>query len=89
MYDKLYNLAKKIDNIKYEYDYYSYMDNLDTTEPICECRLKATKEIYIDLIEGSIEHYIEFLKGIIVDGEVMEGIPMEHVQELLKELEEV
>ena len=42
MNDNLYNLAKKIDDINYEYDYYSYMDNLDTTEPICEGRLKAT-----------------------------------------------
>ena len=86
--DNLYDLANKIDDINYDYDTYSYMDNLDTTEPICEGRLKATKEVYIDLIEGNIEHYIEFLKGIIVDGEVMEGYPMEHVQEILKELEE-
>ena len=83
---KLYNLANKIDDINYEYDYYSYMDNLDTTEPICEGRLKATKEIYIDLIEGNTSHYIEFLKDIIADGEVMEGYSMEHVQEVLKEL---
>ena len=89
MNDKLHNLANKIDNINYNYDTYSYMDNLDTTEAIGEGRQKATKEIYIDLIEGNIEHYIEFLKGIIVDGEVMEGYPMEHVQEVLKALEEV
>ena len=89
MNDKLHNLANKIDNINYNYDTYSYMDNLDTTEAIGEGRQKATKEIYIDLIEGNTSHYIEFLKDIIADGEVMEGYPMEHVQEILKELEEV
>jgi len=86
MNNKINTLAKKIDDINYEYDYYNYMDNLDTTEVIGEGRLKATKEIYIDLIEGNIEHYIEFLKGIIVEGEAMEGYPMEHVQEVLEEL---
>ena len=86
MNNKLYNLANKIDDINYDYDTYSYMDNLDTTEPICEGRLKATKEIYIDLIEGNTSLHIEFLKGIMVDGEVMEGYPMEHVQEVLEEL---
>lgn len=86
--DKLYDLANKIDDINYNYDTYSYMDNLDDTESIYEGRQKATKEIYIDLIEGNIEHYIEFLKGIITEGEVMEGYPMEHVQEVLEELEE-
>ena len=86
---KINTLANKIDDINYDYDTYSYMDNLDTTEPICEGRLKATKEVYIDLIEGNIEHYIEFLKGIIVEGEVMEGYPMEHVQEVLEELKKL
>ena len=83
---KLYNLAKKIDDINYDYDTYSYMDNLDTTEPICEGRLKATKEVYIDLIEGNTSLHIEFLNDIIVEGEAMEGYPMEHVQEVLEEL---
>ena len=89
MNDKLYNLANRVDDINYDYDTYSYMDNMDTTEPICEGRLKATKEVYIDLIEGNIEHYIEFLKDIIVEGEVMEGYPMEHIQEVLKELKTI
>ena len=87
--DKLYDLANKIDDINYDYDTYSYMDNLDTTEAIGEGRLKATKEIYIDLIEGNIIPYVEFLKGIIVEGEVMEGYPMEHVQEALEELKAI
>ena len=89
MNDKLHNLANKINNINYSYDTYSYMDNLDTTEAIGEGRQKATKEIYIDLIEGNTSHYIEFLKGIIVEGEVMEGYPMEHVQEVLEELKKL
>ena len=89
--DNLYDLANKLDDINYEYDYYSYMDNLDTTEVICEGRLKATKEIYIDLIEGNIEHYIEFLKDIIIEGIPATvypavGYSIEQVQEVLEEL---
>ena len=87
--DKLYDLANKIDDINYDYDTYSYMDNLDATESIYEGRQKATKEIYIDLIEGNTSLHIEFLNDIIVEGEATEGYPMEHVQEALEELKAI
>ena len=91
MNNKINTLAKKIDSINYEYDYYSYMDNLDTTDTIYEGRLKATKEVYIDLIEGNIEHYIGFLKGIIAEGIPATvypsvGYSIEQVQEISEEL---
>ena len=85
--DNLYDLANKIDDINYDYDTYSYMDNLDTTEPICEGRLKATKEVYIDLIEGNTIDYIDFLNDIMEDD--IEGDLLNQAKKVLKELEEV
>ena len=86
MNDKIYNLAKKMDDINYDHDTYGYKDSLDTTDTLDEGRLKAIKEIYIDLIEGNIKQYIDFLNDIIEEGKQIKDYSLEQIQKLIKEL---
>lgn len=85
--DKLYELAKKIDDINYEYDIHEYMNNLDTTtSTIEEARKEQIDKIYYSLLAGYTKGYIYYLNDIIDD---IEGIFQDQVREVLKQLQEV
>ena len=86
MYDKLYDLAKKIDSINYEYDTYDYMDTLDMDYSIGEARTNRIDNIYNYILQGEIINYINWLNNIM---EYTEGELLKQVQEVLKELKEL
>ena len=62
-YDKIYDLAVKLDNFIYDYDTYGYMDNME----VGETREDAVNNIVSDIMKGTVSGYLPTLNDIITD----------------------